>query len=47
MKFQMMNIQAKPNKLMVMMMMMGNLLMKQSFNGEDGYIQQQKAKSWL
>ena len=45
MKFQMMNIQAKPNKLMVMMMMMGNLLMKQSFNGEDGYIQQQGVKS--
>ena len=45
MKFQMMNIQAKPNKQVMMMMMMGNLLMKQSFNGEDGYIQQQGVKS--
>jgi len=41
MKLQLMNIYAKPNKLVVMMMMMGNVLMKQSFNGEEGYIQQQ------
>ena len=41
MKLQLMNINAKPNKLVVMMMMMGNVLMKQAFNGEEGYIQQQ------
>ena len=41
MKLQLMNINAKPNKLVVMMMMMGNVLMKQAFNGEAGYIQQQ------
>jgi len=41
MKLQLMNINAKPNKLVVMMMMMGNVLMKQAFNGEVGYIQQQ------
>ena len=41
MKLQLMNINAKPNKLVVMMMMMGNVLMKQAFNGESGYIQQQ------
>ena len=41
MKLQLMNINAKPNKLVVMMMMMGNVLMKQAFNGEEGYIEQQ------
>ena len=41
MKLQLKNINAKPNKLVVMMMMMGNVLMKQAFNGEEGYIQQQ------
>ena len=41
MKLQLMNINAKPNKLVVMMMMMGNVLMKQAFNGDAGYIQQQ------
>ncbi len=41
MKLQLMTINAKPNKLVFKMMMMGNVLMKQAFNGEDGYIQQQ------
>ena len=41
MKLQLMTINAKPNKLVFKMMMMGNVLMKQAFNGEEGYIQQQ------
>ena len=41
MKLQLMTINAKPNKLVFKMMMMGNVLMKQTFNGEEGYIQQQ------
>ena len=44
MTLNLVTIQAKPNKLSVMMMMMGNIMMKQVFNGEDGYIMQQGQK---
>ena len=41
MKLQMVNIQSKPNKSLVMMMMMGNTMMKMVFDGENGSITQQ------
>ena len=41
MKLQMVNIQAKPNKQMTMMMMMGNTMMKMVFDGEKGSLSQQ------
>tara|TARA_Y100000814_G_scaffold88458_1_gene59773 strand:+ start:9 stop:923 length:915 start_codon:yes stop_codon:yes gene_type:complete len=44
MTLNLVTIQAKPNKLSVMMLMMGNIMMKQVFNGEDGYIMQQGQK---
>jgi len=44
MTLNLVTIQAKPNKLSVMMLMMGNIMMRQVFNGEDGYIMQQGQK---
>ncbi len=41
MKLQMVNIQAKPNKQVMMMMMMGNTMMKMVFDGEKGSLSQQ------
>ena len=41
MKLQMVSIQAKPNKQVTMMMMMGNTMMKMVFDGENGSISQQ------
>ncbi len=41
MKLQMVNIQSKPNKSLIMMMMMGNTMMKMVFDGENGSITQQ------
>ena len=44
MTISLVTIQAKPNKISVMMLMMGNVMMKQVFNGEEGYIMQQGQK---
>ena len=44
MTLNLVTIHAKPNKLSVMMLLMGNIMMKQVFNGEDGYIMQQGQK---
>ena len=41
MKLQMVSIQAKPNKQVFMMMMMGNTMMKMVFDGEKGSLTQQ------
>ena len=41
MKLQMVSIQAKPNKMVQMMMMMGNTMMKMVFDGENGSVSQQ------
>ena len=41
MKLQMVSIQAKPNKMVQMMMMMGNTMMKMVFDGEKGSVSQQ------
>ena len=41
MKLQMIDIKAKPNKLVMMMMMMGNTMMKMVFDGEKGSLNQQ------
>ena len=45
MKLQMVSIQAKPNKQVTMMMMMGNTMMKMVFDGEKGSINQQGVDS--
>lgn len=45
MKLQMVSIQAKPNKQVTMMMMMGNTMMKMVFDGENGSISQQGVNS--
>ena len=41
MKLQMVSIQANPNKMVQMMMMMGNTMMKMVFDGEKGSVSQQ------
>ena len=41
MKLQMIDIKAKPNKQVMMMMMMGNTMMKMVFDGEKGSLNQQ------
>lgn len=47
MKLQMVSIQAKPNKQVTMMMMMGNTMMKMVFDGENGSISQQGVNSQI
>ena len=47
MKLQMVSIQAKPNKQVTMMMMMGNTMMKMVFDGENGSISQQGFNSQI
>ena len=47
MKLQMVSIQAKPNKQVTMMMMMGNTMMKMVFDCENGSISQQGVNSQI
>ena len=47
MKLQMVSIQARPNKMVQMMMMMGNTMMKMVFDGEKGAVSQQGMSSPL
>ena len=47
MKLQMVSIQAKPNKMVQMMMMMGNTMMKMVFDGEKGSVSQQGINNQL